>query len=291
MTNFERLTELINENTKGGYKAAEMTETSYIEHRFREGAGAHNTYSMSKAVMGCAVGILEAEGLLSTEDTVFSHIGDLFPKGYDKKWENVKLHDIMIHRTGVPGEANIDIDTDDFWAQGRTDFLAHILSQPIIHTPGTGLFVYCDTNYYIISRVVEKITGMTLAEFLQQRMFNVLEWRGHAWGCCPDNHTLGGTGLFADARDLAAYGLMLASGGEYKGKRILTPEWIEKARGPVGGYGYGFHNHERYFTSAGMYGQEVFIFPETKKAFVVLGHVMPNDEIREKIVPLYLDEI
>ena len=289
MTNFEKLVELIEKYTDGAYKAAEITEDSYIEHRFRPGAGAHNTYSMSKAVTGCAVGILEAEGKLSPDDTVFSHIGELFPEGYDKKWEKVTLHDVMIHHTGVPGEANIDIDTDDFWAQGRVDFLAHILSQPIVHEPGHGPFIYCDTNYYIISRVVEKVSGMTLAEFLQKKMFNPLGWRGHAWGCCPDNHTLGGTGLFARARDLATYGLMLALDGEYKGQRILTPEWIERARGNVGCYGYGFHNRGRYFTSTGMYGQEVYIFPETKKAFVVLGHSMPGDEIREQIVPLYLD--
>lgn len=288
MTKFEKLVELLEKNAPGAYKAAEMTLDGYTEHRFRDGAGAHNTYSMSKAVSGCAVGMLEAEGKLKTTDTVFSHIGELFPEGYDKRWEEVTLHDVMIHRTGVPGEANIDIDTDDFWGMGRTDFLAHILSQPILHTPGTGPFIYCDTNYYIISRVVEKVAGMTLAEFLQQRMFNPLEWRGHAWGCCPDNHTLGGTGLFARARDLAAYGLMLASGGEYKGQKILTPEWIEKARGEVGCYGYGFHNHERYFSSSGMYGQEVFVFPETHEAIVVLGHAMPNERIHQEIVPLYL---
>lgn len=290
MTNFEQLVKLIDEVAPDrGYMAAEMTEGGYVEHQFRRGAGAHNTYSISKSVTGCAIGILEAEGKLRDTDTVYSHIGDLFPAGYDPKWETVTIADVMHHKTGVPDDANIDIDTMDFWADGRTDFLAYILGKPIIHKPGEGPFIYCDTNYYIISRIVERVTGMTCAAFLQERMFNPLQWRGNAWGTCPQNHTLGGTGLFATARDLAAYGLMLACGGEFMGKRILTPEWIKKAQGDFDGYGYGFSNAPdgRWFATYGMYGQGVYIIPEARTAIVAIGHDMPTDAIRENIVPLY----
>ena len=291
MTNFEKLVKLIEEKTKGGYKAGEYTESGYSEHQFRRGAGAHNLYSLSKSVTSCAVGILKEDGLLDDRDTVYSHIADLFPSGYDPKWETVTLRDIMLHKTGVPPEANIDIDAMDFWADGRSDFLLHVLSQPIVYEPGKGPFTYCDTNYYLIGRVVERVAGMTCAAFLQERMFNPLKWRGNAWGTCPQNHTLCGTGLFADARDLAAYGMMLACGGEFGGRRILTPEWIDLARGAPGTIGYGFINSDdgRWFFAGGMYGQGMFVFPETRRCFVVLGHFMPIDEIKEEIVPLYLE--
>ncbi|MBO4363850.1 MAG: serine hydrolase [Clostridia bacterium] len=290
MTKFETLTSLLEKNAPGAYMAAEMTENSYVEKQFRLGAGAHNTYSLSKSVTACAVGILEREGRIKDTDTVFKHIPDLFPEDYDKKWETVTLANVMRHRTGVGPEANIDIDSMDFWADGHDDFLAYMLSLPIIYEPGKGPFVYCDTNFYLIGVVVERITGMTLYEFLQLNMFNILRWRGHAWGTCPKNHTLGGTGLFARVRDLCAYGLMLACGGEFEGKRILTPEWIEKARCEKGSYGYGFTNSPdgRWFFTAGAYGQVVYVFPETRETFAVLGHDMPIDLINREIVPLYL---
>ena len=289
-SNFEKLTQLLRDTAPGAYMAAEMTESGYAEHQFRPGAGAHNTYSLSKSVTSCAVGILENEGKLKDTDTVFPHLSGFFPAGYDKKWETVRLCDVMCHRTGYGDAANIDIDVMDFWADGHDDFLYHVLSRPIIYEPGAGPFVYCDTNYYLIGRVVEQITGVTLGEFLQTRMFNVLKWRGHAWGVCPQNHTLGGTGLFATARDLCAYGLMLARGGDFDGVRILTPGWIEKARGERGGYGYGFTNSAdgRWFYTGGAYGQGLFIFPETKTVFCVLGHDMPIGEINKRVVPLYL---
>lgn len=291
MTRFESLVKLMEEEVPGAYMAAEMTDSGYTERMFRPGAGAHNTYSLSKSVTGCAVGILENEGKLKDTDTVFSHIPDLFPEGYDKKWEKVTLKDVMHHHTGVGPEGNIDIDVMDFWADGHDDFLSYMLSLPIKYEPGEGPFVYCDTNYYLIGRVVERVAGVTLGEFLQTRMFNKLGWRGHAWGVCPLNHTLGGTGLFATARDLCAYGLMLSHGGEYGGETILTPGWIEKARGELGGYGYGFSNSSdgRWFLTGGAYGQGLYIFPETRTAFCVLGHDVPLGEIGKRIVPLYLE--
>ena len=291
MTHFDELVRFIRANTDGAYMAAEMTDGGYTEHQFRPGAGAHNVYSISKSVTGCAVGILEAEGRLRDTDTVYSYLAPLFPAGYDERWKLVTLRDVMLHRTGVDSSANIDIDVMDFWADGHSDFLTHVLSRPIVFTPGKGPFVYCDTNYYLIGRVVEVVTGMTCGAFLQTRLFDPLKWRGNAWGTCPQNHTLCGTGLFATARDLCAYGYMLACGGTYEGNRLLTLEWIAKARGENGAYGYGFTNSGdgRWFFTGGMYGQGVYIFPERRTSFCVLGHDMPIDGINKEIVPLYLD--
>ena len=196
----------------------------------------------------------------------------------------------MLHKTGYGDDANIDIDTMSFWKQGRSDFLKYALSQPIIHEPGKGPFIYTDTNYYIIGRIIEKITGKTAAAFLHERMFNPMQFRGHAWGVCPQGHTIGGSGLFLRTTDLARYAYMLACGGEYEGKRILTPEWIEKARGEKGGYGYGFHNSAdgKWFATYGMYCQCGFVFPSTRSALAIHGHDFDREEFNEKILPQYL---
>lgn len=289
---FEELVILLAKNAPGAYMAAEMTGNSFREQMFRPGQGAHNIYSISKSVTGCAVGMLYDEKKISDEDKVYDLIGGLFPEGFDERWKEVRLKDVMTHHTGVPYDANIDVDVMDFRKDGNEDFLKFFLSKKIVFDPGWGPFVYCDTNYYLIARIVEKITGKTCAEFLQERLFNPLGWIGNAWGTCPLNHTLGGTGLFVRAKDLCAYGYMLACGGVFNGKRLLSEDWINKARGNKGGYGYGFNNSGdgRWFMAGGMLGQGVYVFPETKKAFCVLGHDVPLELINKEIVPLYLEE-
>lgn len=287
---FDSLVKHLSENAPGAYMAAEMSTSGYKEHMFRPGQGAHNIYSISKSITGCAVGILEDEGRLSDGAKVYDLIAPLFPKDFDPKWKEVRLKDVMTHRTGVPYDANIDIDVIDFWKDGNVDFLKFFLSKKIVFEPGHGPFVYCDTNYYLVARIVEEITKVTCAEFLQEKMFNRLGWIGNAWGTCPYNHTLGGTGLFVRAKDLASYGYMLACGGVFNGTRILSSEWIKKARGEKGCYGYGFTNSQdgRWFMTGGMLGQGVYIFPESKRAFSVLGYDVPLDLISKEVVPLYL---
>lgn len=272
------------------YCAVEITPDGMREHVFLPTAGAHNCYSISKSVTACGIGILEAEGKLKDTDTMYKYLGEYFPDNYDKKWETVTIRDIMLHKTGYGDEANIDIDTMDFWAQGRSDFLTHALSQPIIHEPGNGPFIYTDTNYYMIGRIIEKVTGKTAAAFLHEKMFNPMHFRGHAWGVCPQGHTIGGSGLFLRTVDLARYAYMLACGGEFEGKQILTPEWIEKARGKQGGYGYGFYNSAdgKWFATYGMYAQCGYVFPSTHSALAIHGHDTIRDEIEEKIIPQYL---
>lgn len=272
------------------YHAVEITPEGVREKVLLPTAGAHNCYSISKSVTGCGIGILENEGKLKDTDPVMKYLEEFFPAGYDKKWEEVTIRDVMLHKTGWEDDANIDIDTMDFWKQGREDFLLHALSQPIIHEPGKGPFIYTDTNYYMIGRIIEKVTGVTAGAFLHERMFNPMHFRGHAWGVCPKGHTIGGSGLFLRTKDLARYCYMLACDGEYEGKQILTPEWIEKARGEKGGYGYGFHNSGdgRWFATFGMYAQCGFVFPSTKSALAIHGHDVIRDEIDAKIIPQYL---
>ena len=285
MSPFDKMCTLL-EKQNGVYAAAEYTREGVKEQTFLPSAGAHNCYSIAKSVTSCALGILEDEGRLRDTDTLFTYL----TADHDEKWDSVTLRDICLHKTGTPPEANIDIDVQDFWTDGTTDFLRYVLSKPLVYEPGKGPFVYSDMNYYLLSRVVEQVTGMTTAAFLQQRLFNPLHFRGHAWGTCPQGHTLGGTGIFLRTRDLAAYGYMLACGGVYNGQRLLSQSWITKAKGMPGTYGYGFFNtpDDSYFVAGGMYGQTLYIFPSTQTAVALQGHGVVCDEIDAQIVPLYL---
>lgn len=285
MTPFDKMCALL-EKQNGVYAAAEYTREGVKERTFLPSAGAHNCYSIAKSVTSCALGMLEDEGRLRDTDTLFTYL----TADHDEKWDSVTLRDICLHKTGTPPDANIDIDVQDFWTDGTTDFLRYVLSKPLVYEPGKGPFVYSDMNYYILSRVVEQVTGMTTAAFLQQRLFNPLHFRGNAWGTCPQGHTLGGTGIFLRTRDLAAYGYMLACGGVYNGQRLLSQSWITKAKGMPGTYGYGFFNtpDDSYFVAGGMYGQTLYIFPSTQTAVALHGHGVVCDDIDALIVPLYL---
>jgi len=207
--------------------------------------------------------------------------------------------DYRVEECGLNGRTTM---FDDPLAEDRNG-LASINVTLQMHYPVDMVIIMLGTNDvkeffgmppYIIARgagrIIEKITGMTAGAFLHERMFNPMQFRGHAWGVCPKGHTIGGSGLFLRTKDLARYCYMLACGGEFEGRQILTPKWIEKARGEKGGYGYGFHNSGdgRWFATYGMYAQCGFVFPSTRSALAIHGHDVIRDEIESKIIPQYL---
>jgi CubicO group peptidase (beta-lactamase class C family) len=112
-----------------------------------------------------------------------------------------------------------------------------------------------------LGKVVEKVTGKSLAKYAQERIFAPLamkntgytppsQWRSriaptekHPWGEIlrgkvhdPTAYLLGGVaghaGLFSSAQDLSRFCQMILNGGELDGKRILRPETVQQMTSP-----------------------------------------------------------
>ena len=68
-----------------------------------------NSYSVAKAFVVTAIGILYDKGLLTPDTRVCDLLSDKLPEGYDKKWERVTLHHVIRHYIGI-GRDVADID-------------------------------------------------------------------------------------------------------------------------------------------------------------------------------------
>ena len=80
----------------------------------------HNSYSVTKAFVVTALGILEDRGLLSVDDPVYPIFADKFPEGFDEKWKKVKISDVMRHMVGFE-YGFLDIDCEDILSYGTDD--------------------------------------------------------------------------------------------------------------------------------------------------------------------------
>lgn len=216
-----------------------------------------NCYSIAKAFTVTAVGMAYDRGLLTPDDTAVSFLPGLLPDGMDEKWRSVTLDHLMRHVVGF-GRGLLDIDTDDASSYPTTDYLSMVLSEPLPYAPGTG-HQYTDAAYYLLSRVIESVAGMPLADFLRPALMDVMRFAEYAWSVCPEGHTIGATGLYLRTEDVAKLGVLYLNGGVWKGERIISGEWVRLvlSRGyefkPQGGGWYG---------KGGMYGQMLCFNPE-----------------------------
>ncbi|MCE7043343.1 serine hydrolase [Dyadobacter sp. CY312] len=228
----------------------------------------HTLYSLSKSFTSSAIGFAVNEGKLSVNDKVISFFPDQVPAEISANLGNMKVQDLLTMRTGHAKDSTPALreGTDPNWVKS---FLAY----PVEHEPGT-FFVYNSGATYMLSAIIQKLTGQTLLEYLTPRLFVPLGIEGADWEVDPNGVNTGGWGLRVKTEDIAKFGQLYLRKGVWDGKRLLPEKWIDEAtsahvptKGTESdweqGYGYQFwrcrHNAYR---GDGAFGQYCIVMPE-----------------------------
>ena len=205
--------------------------------------------SLTKVVSATtAAMILEEEGKLDLDRTVASYLPEYDVP--DKRAITVRM--LLTHTSGIRSNHPL-------WkeAKGREQYFAGMVKQPLEREPGSAA-LYTDWNMVLLQFIVERVTGQTLDQFVEARVFGPLGMRdtrynppeslkpriapteiedfrgGQVWGVVHDETAwvLGGVsgnaGLFSSARDLAVFMQMMLDGGSYNGVQILKPSTVAR---------------------------------------------------------------
>lgn len=228
----------------------------------------HLLYSLSKSFASTAIGLAIAENLLSIDDQVISFFPDKTPENPSENLKSMRIRDLITMNSGHEHDTFRRIrDHQDGWVAG-------FLSLEVEHKPGT-IFVYNTGATYMLSAIMQKVTGITLVEFLQPRLFDPLEILRPTWQSDPKEINLGGTGLSVTTLDIAKLGQLYLQKGNWKGQQILSEAWVNLATSlqtsngsnPESdwdqGYGYQFwrclHN---FYRGDGAFGQYCIVMPD-----------------------------
>lgn len=214
-----------------------------------------NCYSVAKVFCVTAIGMLFDEKKLSPNTTIADIFADEL-KQYgisQKKWERITVDHVLRHRIGF-SKGFLDIDTEDITTYPSDDFLFIVLDHELTYDPGT-IMVYSDAAYYLISRIITKISGEKLDEFLMNRLFSKICCREVAWSKCPEGYPVGATGLYLRSADVAKLGRIYLNKGLWNGERVLSQEWIDL----VLERGYEFSKKGKGYSKGGMMGQCLYI--------------------------------
>lgn len=81
----------------------------------------------------------------------------------------------------------------------------------------------------MLSAIVQQVTGQTLFDYLQPRIFKPLAIHGIDWDLSPQGINLGMIGLRLKTEDMAKFGQLLLQDGFWNGKQLIPKEWIKEA--------------------------------------------------------------
>lgn len=221
----------------------------------------HRMYSQTKSFVGIAIGLLEEEGKLNLDDTLASCFpekihGDLHP------WLAAQTirQTLLMETTG-----HTDYWFTDDTAIDRTEHYFRTINST--HPAGT-FWEYDSPGSQVLCSLVEKLSGMSMLEYLKEKLFNHMgTFQTAKMLKCRNDDTFGDSAMICSLRDIASFGRLLMKGGVHEGKQLMNRHYIRQATSHLvdndeTGFGENFHVG---------YGYQIWQAPRGGFAFVGMG--------------------
>ena len=264
---------------KDGYIVAEGYSDYFDENSL------HRMYSVSKSFASMAIGLLEAEGKISLDDTIDKYFPDYVDRSTNSRIRNCKIVDLL--RMASP------YNTVASCGDGQEDWVEEFFNGTTQKDPGT-TFKYDTGASHILGVIVERVTGMDFLEYLKEKALLEIGFSENSW-CIdgPEGYAWAGSGVMCTTRDLAVFANLVMNMGEYNGKQLLPREYVKAATSyqistepdpdsdtPYYGSGYGYQiwMNPYGFAFMGMGGQVAYCVPDKGLVIVFTADNQGNNE-------------
>ncbi|WP_160687739.1 serine hydrolase domain-containing protein [Clostridium sp. C2-6-12] len=245
------------------------------EYRFRSN-DRENLYSASKTFASVGIGIAENEGRLRLSDYVL----DFFPEYKEMAYpgsEKISIRHLLQMSSGHMFE--------DFSQYNSKDRAELFFITEMKKEAGSN-FYYEDLCTYMLGRLVEKVSGKIMLEYLKPRMFDMLEIINPQWNTCQYGHTSCSGGLYLTTEEFSRIGITLLHNGVYKDKQIVPVNYVNLLHSDLvdttskndpetrGGYGYQVWKctPPNTYRADGMYGQMCVVLTDYNAVITVTAH-------------------
>lgn len=259
----------------------------------------HTVFSISKTFTALAAGIAIDENRLRLTDRVMTFFHDKMPDVISDRMAAMTVRDLLTMTAGV--------EPDNSLREKSTDWVKDWLAKPVDNDPGS-LFQYDSMCTFMLAAIVQRVTGRSLLDYLNEKLFTPMGITRAEWEMSPDSINTGGWGLRVPAEALAKLGVLLLDKGNWQGQQLVSAEYVEQACSSIidrnvandtvsyAGYGYQlwqnvWPGYGNVSIASGTYCQHVFMLPELDVVIVVLGILVDNEPLISYIKNLLLSEM
>ena len=238
------------------------------------------SFLLALAFTSTLVGQAVAEGLIDPDDTVVSHLPEYGQA--DPRLQALTIRHLLTMASGLDYRARNLPWSDDAAAYYSPDLRQTAMSARYVRPPGTR-FHFNLFNPLLLGMVLERATGLEVAGYLQDRLWQPMGAEGAAsWNL--DSEVSGfermHSGLNARAVDILKLGILLAQEGRIGRRAILDPAWVaESSRAdtsldpsPQYQFFWWVFPETGRFGAVGDYGQVLYVDPERDLVALRMGH-------------------
>ncbi len=188
--------------------------------------------SITKQFTAMATLILQEGGKLNVEDHVTDHLSDI-----PEAWQPITVHHLVTNTSGIMHSWALPGFRDTIMnPASAAETIGRFKDQPLVHKPGEA-YHYSGVGFFVLAQIVEKVSGQTYGEFLQDNIFRPLGMQdtgtdetapilpnrasgysrqkdGSLLNCVPIHMPIltGGGNLYSTVRDLSVWDEALNAG-------------------------------------------------------------------------------
>ncbi len=249
----------------------------------------HTMYSVSKSVISTAAAFAIEEGLMTLDTKLL----DVFPEyRTDKRTEDDERITLRALLTMTAGK-----DVSLFADKTSKTWVKDFLDSRWGFKPGQG-WKYINENSYCVAAMINRLTGMTVTEYLTPRLYEPLGIQVPAWERDTHGVETGGWGIFLKTEDLAKIAQCYLDHGKYMGQQVIPAEWTVEATknqadnssdvGPDNTVGYGYYfwrcgGCPDAYRFDGMFSQFAFVFEKLDAVLVLTSNEVDEQKSRDAV--------
>lgn len=191
-----------------------------------------DTQSITKFFTTVAILQLIDKGILKPEDYAASYL----PEFQKAPFAQIKLIHLLTHTSGLAAlqdtfpERDLDWEADVDRKHVKETWIPAILKKGLFYEPGTQ-WEYSKAGFCILGEMIGRITGQTAEQYIRDNILLPCEMYNSHWNTQMDSmwKEIPKTtwGLMTPINELVQFGRMIADGGSYNGKRIVSENVLE----------------------------------------------------------------
>ena len=276
---FESFVKDITEN-KWNVFGVEVYKDGKLLHSFGDTKdNIHDIYSATKTILSVALGIAIDKGMIDIDKCIL----DYLPKDYT---DNMKAPSKeAFEKITVRRLMTMSVGGFPFRPEGD-NWLKSVLD---LEPEATEVFNYSNVSAFLAGVALDTALGEDLGLFIEREIFKPLNITDYKYGRSPEGYFYGASKMKLSVHDLSKIGLLLAGGGVYEGKRILSKKYTDMATSVQqmnreGGYGFFVWKYRNGFSINGKLKQKCYCLPEEGIVITYLAHIEEDTpELKESM--------
>lgn len=222
-----------------------IVDGQLVAERYAPGFGPQTPqlgWSMTKSVTNALVGMMVGRNRLALAQD------NLFPAWADDDRAAITLQQLLQMNSGLAWNESYGSTSDATTMLYREPAMAaYAAAQPLAHPPGT-VWSYSSGTTNLLSALVQAqfASEADYLRFIRDSLFQPLDMYHARIETDQAGTPVGSSYGWATPRDWARFGLLYLQNGQYGGRQLLPPGWVDFSRQPAAG-------------SDGIYGAQIWL--------------------------------